>query len=183
MSERCGCRVGWSRRSRGPARSLAQETRVSALDANDGRVFKSQLTKVVALKREEAGGKLEVEELPGAWSDAAAYWFGARPRTDLDGWLQDGYWSSGLFGYSPTYTMGNLAAAQLAEALKRDRPDLEHEFARGEFAPTLGWLREKVHRHRSTGNVFERVQVATGHALAPEAFLRHLDAQYGPGQR
>ena len=135
------------------------------------------------LERVLIDGTLQVDDLPGAWSDAAAYWFGTRPRTDLDGWLQDGHWSSGLFGYFPTYTIGNLAAAQLAMALTRDRPDLEHEFARGEFAPTLGWLREKVHRHGSTGNVFERVQVATGHALAPEAFLRHLDAQYGPGQR
>lgn len=135
------------------------------------------------LERALIDGALEVKDLPGAWSDGAAWWFGTRPRDELEGWLQDGHWSAGLFGYFPTYTLGNLAAAQLAEALRRERPDLEHELARGEFTPTLRWLRETVHRHGSDGNVFERVQAATGQPLTAQAFLRHLDLQYGPGQR
>jgi carboxypeptidase Taq len=133
----------------------------------------------VGLERSLIDGTLEVRDLPPAWSDASFALLGVRPSTDLEGWLQDGHWSAGLFGYFPTYTLGNLAAAQLLETLARTRPTLSHEWARGDFAPTLGWLREAVHRHGSDGNVFERVHAATGHALSPEAFLRHLDARYG----
>lgn len=135
------------------------------------------------LERALIEGTLQVDDLPAAWSDASAYWFGTRPRNDLEGWLQDGHWSAGKFGFFPTYTLGNLAAAQLAEALKRDRPESEHELGRGEFAPTLNWLRARVHRHGSEGNVFERVQAATGRPLTAESFLRHLDARYANGRR
>lgn len=135
------------------------------------------------LERALIEGKLQVDDLPTAWSDASAYWFGTRPRNDLEGWLQDGHWSAGKFGFFPTYTLGNLAAAQFAEALKRDRPECEHELGRGEFAPTLTWLRTRVHQHGGEGNVFERVQTATGRPLTAESFLRHLDARYANGRR
>lgn len=141
----------------------------------------SDLHVVLRMRLERAliQGKLEVEDLPAAWSDAAAYWFGTRPKNDLEGWLQDGHWSAGRFGFFPTYTLGNLAAAQFAETLKRERPDFEHDLARGDFSHVVSWLKGRIHSHGGEGNVFERVQAVTGRALTAEAFLRHLDARYG----
>ncbi|MBL8923171.1 MAG: hypothetical protein JNJ54_30250 [Myxococcaceae bacterium] len=145
----------------------------------------SDLHVVLRMRLERAliSGKLEVDDLPGAWSDASAYWFGTRPKNDLEGWLQDGHWSAGRFGYFPTYTLGNLAAAQFAETLKRERPDCEHEVARGDFSHVVSWLKGRIHTHGGEGNVFERVQAVTGRALTAEAFLRHLDARYGSLRR
>jgi carboxypeptidase Taq len=134
----------------------------------------------VFLERALIDGTLEVNDLPGAWSDASFALLGLRPGNDLEGWLQDGHWSAGLFGYFPTYTLGNLAAAQLIEALTHARKELFHDWARGEFGPTVQWLRLAVHQHGSDGTVFDRVRAATGHALTAEAFLRHLDGRYGP---
>ena len=44
---------------------------------------------------------------------------------DAQGVLQDVHWGAGLIGYFPTYTLGNLMAAQLWEALRADLPDLD----------------------------------------------------------
>ncbi|MDX2015731.1 MAG: carboxypeptidase M32 [Myxococcaceae bacterium] len=164
--------AGLRRRVHGVRRSLV---RVGA----DEVTYDLHIALRVGLERALIDGTLEVNDLPAAWSDASFELLGLRPTSDLDGWLQDGHWSAGLFGYFPTYTLGNLAAAQLVEALTRARAELGHEWARGDFAPTVQWLRAAVHQHGSDGNVFERLRAATGHALTAEAFLRHLDARYG----
>jgi len=43
----------------------------------------------------------------------------------LEGVMQDVHWPEGMFGYFPTYTLGNLYAAQLAEAADTSLGGLE----------------------------------------------------------
>ena len=73
----------------------------------------------------------------------------ARPRRARrrEGVLQDVHWGGGLIGYFPTYTLGNLIAAQLWEAVREELPDIDGQLERGEFAPLRGWLRENIHVH------------------------------------
>ncbi len=75
--------------------------------------------------------------------------FGLTPPDDARGCLQDVHWSGGAIGYFPTYTLGNLYAAQFFEAARRDLGDLDAMFARGEFRPLLDWLRRNIHAHGS----------------------------------
>ena len=57
------------------------------------------------------------------------------------------HWGAGLIGYFPTYTLGNLMAAHLWEALRAELPDVDAQIERGDFAPLQAWLRERVHAH------------------------------------
>ena len=59
--------------------------------------------------------------------------FGRKVDRPSNGVLQDVHWSVGLFGYFPTYTLGNIYAAELAEAMRRDLPDLDAAVAAGDF--------------------------------------------------
>ncbi len=128
------------------------------------------------IERRLIAGDLEVADLPEAWDAAYEQTLGLRPPDVAQGVLQDIHWSMGAFGYFPTYTLGNLIAAQLFEAAERDLGPLEPAFARGEFAPLLGWLREHVHAHASRYPVSELVQRATGEALSTDAYLRARQA-------
>src|SRR6478752_4876539 len=92
-------------------------------------------------------GRLAVEDLPDAWDEATARLLGLQTPDVLHGVLQDIHWSGGMIGYFPTYTLGNLMAAQLWTALAADLPDLDAEIAAGRFGPLRDWLREHVHRH------------------------------------
>ena len=65
---------------------------------------------------------------------------GTRPRTGCSGWrrrasmegvLQDIHWGAGMIGYFPTYTIGNLMAAQLWRALADDLPGHRRPDRRG----------------------------------------------------
>src|SRR5207302_9643039 len=62
----------------------------------------------LALLREQ----LEVAELPAAWNDAYERTLVIRPANDVLGVMQDIHWSSGSFGYFPTYTLGNIYSGQ-----------------------------------------------------------------------
>jgi carboxypeptidase Taq len=132
------------------------------------------------LERQLMEGALSVTDLPDAWNERYERDLGIRPTSDADGVLQDVHWSAGLFGYFPTYTLGNLAAAQLFDAAMRDLPDLEATFRRGEFAPLLGWLREKVHRYGRCYSGPELVRLATGQELSAHSLLEYLASKLEP---
>jgi carboxypeptidase Taq len=126
------------------------------------------------LERAMLRDELSAADLPAAWKTKMREYLGVVPPDDANGCLQDIHWSGGAIGYFPTYTLGNLYAAQFFEQAAKDVGDLDEQFARGEFRPLLAWLREKIHRHgkRFTGpRLVERV---TGNPLSAEPLLRHL---------
>ncbi len=126
------------------------------------------------LERKIFAGELEVEDLPAAWDDLYEELLGIRPGNAAEGVLQDVHWSQGMFGYFPTYTLGNVIAAQLYEAAESDLGDLEELFTRGEFRPLLDWMRDKIHRHGGRYDALDLVERATGKPLAADALLAYL---------
>jgi carboxypeptidase Taq len=122
---------------------------------------------------------LGTSELPLAWAERSRALLGVAPAGDREGVLQDVHWALGMLGYFPTYTVGSLYAAQLAEAYAKER-SLEAELAAGACDGLLGWLRDRVHRvgHRQPAEAI--VAAATGQGLDPEAFFRHLAAAGHP---
>ncbi len=119
-------------------------------------------------------GTLAPKDLPNAWNEAFEKAFGLKVPSDREGCLQDVHWSTGGIGYFPTYTLGNLIAAQLREAMVRDLGGITAKVAAGEFSPILGWLREKIHRRGRLATALEITQTATGGPLDSGALLRHL---------
>ncbi len=97
-------------------------------------------------------GDLRVADLPIAWNDRFAADFGVKVGKPSDGCLQDVHWSEGLFGYFPTYTLGNVYAGCLYQALRAAVPDLDAYLARGNIEAATRWLGANVHRH---GGLFE----------------------------
>lgn len=123
-------------------------------------------------------GSLPVRELPGAWREKMEKYLGYTPVNDAEGCLQDIHWGWGSFGYFPTYSIGNLYAAQLAAAHERERPELWMDVAGGKFGGLLSWLREKVHRFGNVKAAEVVVQDATGEGLSVEPFLAYLRRKY-----
>ena len=119
-------------------------------------------------------GDLAPADVPAAWNERMRKYLGVTPPDDARGCLQDIHWSGGAFGYFPTYTLGNLYAAQFFEQARLDLGDLDAQFARGEFAPLLGWLRQNIHRHGKRYTAAQLAQRVTGKPLGAEPLLRHL---------
>ncbi len=116
-------------------------------------------------------GDLEVADLPGAWNEAYQKMLGITPPHDGLGCLQDVHWSAGLFGYFPTYTLGNLLSTQLYHAAEKagstsDRPTL------------LNWLRQNIHTKARRFETPELILQATGEKPTAKYFLVHLRKRY-----
>jgi len=128
------------------------------------------------LERALFAGDLEVDDLVGAWDDLYEKLLGIRPPNPSLGVLQDIHWPQALFGYFPTYTLGNLAAAQLFEAAQEDLGDLEESFSHGELLPLREWMRERIHRHGARYPAPELIERATGRPLSADPLMAYLEA-------
>lgn len=117
-------------------------------------------------------GQLKVADVPASWNETFEKMFGRRVPNDADGCLQDIHWSIGALGYFPTYTVGNLNAAQLMQRAAQENPSLEGELARGEYGNLLQWLRTKIHLAGSRYSPQELMNRATG---KPTQSGPHLD--------
>ncbi|WP_319823730.1 carboxypeptidase M32 [Thalassovita sp.] len=131
------------------------------------------------LERALMSGDLAVRDLETAWNDRFMADFGFAVDRASNGCLQDVHWSVGLFGYFPTYTLGNVYAGCLHAALRRDVPDLDAALGQGDTTPATDWLRDKVQRHGGLFDPREVITRACGKAPTEAPLLDYLDSKFG----
>jgi carboxypeptidase Taq len=132
------------------------------------------------IERRILAGDLPITRIPEVWNRLYREFLGLTVPNDRLGCLQDVHWSFGLIGYFPTYTLGNLYAAQFWEKINDDIPDLKRQISRGRFADLLTWLRTNIHRHGMRYRAAELCERATGQPLSPAPLLRHLEGRLRP---
>ena len=131
------------------------------------------------LEKAIVDGELALDDLPDAWNAKYEKYLGITPPDDSVGVLQDVHWSSGAFGYFPSYTIGNLYAASLGATLSAELPDLWEQVGRGEFAAILGWLRENIHSKGHLLDAPDRMKTVVGERDAVEDLIGYLWARHG----
>ena len=131
------------------------------------------------LERALVSGDLPVADLPDAWNARFLTDFGVAVDKPSNGCLQDVHWAVGLFGYFPTYTLGNVYAGCLHQALRAAVPDLDADLARGETGAATGWLRENLQRYGGLYEPRETVARACGFEPSEAPLLDYLDEKFG----
>ena len=121
--------------------------------------------------------EITVAQVPATWNDLFRESFGFAPKDDAHGCLQDIHWSMGGIGYFPTYTLGNINAAQLFKAAT-SVPEIGAATSKADYAPLLTWLRENIHRHGGTLDPTALMEQATGKPPATDDYLHHLKSRY-----
>jgi len=124
-------------------------------------------------------GDLAVADLPGAWNEEFEKMFSLRVPDDARGCLQDIHWSLGIFGYFPTYTLGNLNSAQLFAAARKQVADLDGQLAQGSYRGLLDWLRANVHAHGRCLRPQELMERATGETTQISHHVEYLRRKLG----
>jgi carboxypeptidase Taq len=123
--------------------------------------------------------RLEVSELPERWAAKTEEYLGFSPQSASRGVLQDVHWALGLFGYFPTYTLGNVLSAQLFEAATAAHPEIPEEMEQGRFGALLDWLRENIHRHGKRYDPEDLIKRATGRPMEAGPYLSYLKEKFG----
>jgi carboxypeptidase Taq len=130
------------------------------------------------LEQELLAGTVKIGDLPEVWNARMQEYLGVDVPDDAHGVLQDMHWSTGLYGYFPTYQLGNVISVQIWDVARGELGDLEEQFARGEFSTLREWLREHVYRHGSVYPPRALLQRVTGSDLDPEPYLQYLQTKF-----
>ncbi|MGH1369093.1 MAG: carboxypeptidase M32 [Maritimibacter sp.] len=130
------------------------------------------------LERQMIAGSLEVADLEEAWNTRFEADFGVKVDKPSNGCLQDVHWSVGLFGYFPTYSLGNVYAGCLWQALRQDVADVECHLERGEGATPAQWLRDNLQRHGGLYAPQDLITRATGSAPTELPLLAYLEEKF-----
>ena len=163
--------MAWSRCLLGEADGDGGNTSGDARAAVTGQGSMTQLTQLIT-------GELDIADLPARWNEKMEEYLEIVPPNDALGVLQDVHWSFGLFGYFPTYTLGNVIASQLAMAAVRDHPTFTEEIRRGEFSPLLGWMHTHVHQQGRRYLPEVLVERITGEPPNAAAYLTYLHNKF-----
>lgn len=131
------------------------------------------------LERALMAGDLQVSDLEAAWNDRFKADFGYAVDRPSNGCLQDVHWSVGLFGYFPTYSLGNVYAGCLNQALRAAVPGLDAQLAQGDTSAATGWLRENLQRYGGLYAPRDTIRRASGQEPGPEPLLDYLEQKFG----
>jgi carboxypeptidase Taq len=130
------------------------------------------------IERELIEGTAQVKDVPQIWRQKVKEYLGINVTSDREGCLQDVHWSEGLFGYFPTYSLGNLYAAQFYRQIEKEVPRLDQKIAKGDYKEILNWLRKNIHAQGKRHTASELVKKVTGEKLNSRYFTEYLESKY-----
>jgi carboxypeptidase Taq len=131
------------------------------------------------IERDLFADKITVNDLPQVWNEKYLQYLGLKIENDSEGVMQDTHWASGLYGYFPSYALGNIYGGQLNSAITKDLPNWQKELTKGSLLSVNEWLKTKIH---CQGNLFdpeELMKKATGSTLDSDPYLSYLNEKYG----
>ncbi len=130
------------------------------------------------LERALISGDLPVADLETAWNARFEADFGLKVPDALRGVMQDIHWADGLFGYFPTYTLGNIYAGCLNRAIHADMPDIDMALSQGETQGVVAWLNRNIHYRGRMVPPKQLITDATGFEPDETPLLDYLETKF-----
>ncbi len=130
------------------------------------------------LERDLFADKITVDELPQVWNRSYQQYLGVDIENDSEGVMQDTHWASGLYGYFPSYALGNIYSGQILAAMRRELPDWKNQISGGNFQNITRWLARNIH---DLGNLYDPadlIKKTTGNELSVKPYLDYLHTKY-----
>jgi carboxypeptidase Taq len=131
------------------------------------------------LERDLFEDKITVNELPEVWNQKYQQYLDIKIKNDAEGVMQDTHWASGLFGYFPSYALGNIYSGLIATALTKDLPNWRGLLVEGNLDNINEWLKINIHRQGDLCDPQELIKKATGQTLDSEPYIKYLNKKYG----
>jgi carboxypeptidase Taq len=131
------------------------------------------------IERDLFAGKISIEELPDVWNQKYADYLEVKVENDSEGVMQDTHWASGLYGYFPSYALGNIYDGQIIEAINQKLPDWRRQLSKGNLNYINDWLKTNIHNQGNLYDPEDLIKKATGTELKTESYLNYLNEKYG----
>jgi len=122
--------------------------------------------------------RIEVKDLPEVWNRKYKEYLGLEIENDSEGVMQDTHWASGLFGYFPSYALGNIYSGQLIEAINKNVPNWRDQLSTGKLGELKKWLDTNVYSEGDSMDPADLMKKITGTSLEVEPYLQYLREKY-----
>jgi carboxypeptidase Taq len=119
-----------------------------------------------------------ISDLPELWNLKMEELLGIIPPDDSKGILQDVHWSEGIFGYFPSYILGNLYSAQIYSDILKKNPEINNEIKNGHFNNLISYLKENVYQYGKIYRPEDLIMKITGESLNPNYFINYLKQKF-----
>jgi carboxypeptidase Taq len=123
-------------------------------------------------------GKISLMDLPEIWNQKYKKYLGVDIENDSEGVMQDIHWAGGMFGYFPTYALGNIISGQLLRTMEKSISDWKEQLTRGEFKNIKKWLARNVHQQGDLYDPAILVRKITGEGMNVKPYLEYLDSKF-----
>jgi carboxypeptidase Taq len=130
------------------------------------------------IERDLFADKITVKELPQVWNQSYRDYLDVRIENDSEGVMQDTHWSSGMFGYFPSYALGNIYSGQILTAMEKALPNWRKQLANGDFGDAKQWLIKNVHSYGNLYDPADLIRRITGEELNVKPYLNYLSEKY-----
>jgi carboxypeptidase Taq len=122
--------------------------------------------------------KITVDELPQIWNQKYMNYLNQKIENDSEGMMQDIHWSSGDFGYFPSYALGNIFGGQILKVMEKDMPNWRELLAKGNFSHVKQWLIKNVYTYGNLYDPLDLLKKITGEEINHRHFIDYLNAKY-----
>ena len=130
------------------------------------------------IERDLFADKIAIDELPQVWNESYSKYLGVTVENDSEGVMQDTHWASGLFGYFPSYALGNIYSGQILTSMENDIQDWQKQISMGDFRNVKQWLVKNVHRYGNLHSPPDLIKITAGKELAVDPYLNYLNEKY-----
>ena len=130
------------------------------------------------LERDLFADKITVAELPEIWNQKYKEYLGVEIINDSEGVMQDTHWASGLYGYFPTYALGNIYSGQILAVMERDISDWADQIAKGNFQNVKQWLVKNVHSYGDLYDPTDLIKKIAGEKINVKPYINYLNEKY-----
>ncbi len=130
------------------------------------------------IERDLFAGKITADELPQVWNESYREYLGVKIEDDSEGVMQDTHWASGLYGYFPSYALGNIYSGQILATMEKDLQGWRYHISKGDFRNVKEWLVKNVHSYGNLYDPPDLIKTITGKELSVDPYLDYLHKKY-----
>jgi len=130
------------------------------------------------LEQDLFANKITVAELPQIWNQTYKEYLDVDIENDSEGVMQDIHWSSGAFGYFPSYALGSIFSGQILATMEKDVSDWKNQISSGNFQDVKQWLTKNVHNYGNLYDPADFIKRITGEEVSVKPYFNYLHRKY-----
>jgi carboxypeptidase Taq len=130
------------------------------------------------IEQDLIAGRIGVDELPELWNRKYEEYLGVKVENNSEGVMQDTHWASGIYGYFPTYALGNIYSGQILSTMEKEIPLWQTQISEGNFQLIKQWLIKNIHQYGNFYDSQDLLKKVTGEGINIQPYLNYLDAKY-----